>query len=358
MAGLPSKPLQRAAAGVAVLSLGAAGAVLAMPSHSAPRPAAGGGKPAAVLTRYVAPGARGRCTRTSPCGSLATALKGARPGSVIQVAGGRYPEQVLKADGRRAGAAAVTIRPARGARARFAGLRCGAWSGDVGPGALRITGVRFDNVLVHRCDRLTLRDVEVHGGLYLEGSTRFSMIGGSVGPGTDFHPDVKAVYQSKPPIVPRKILFDGVRFHDWTLRTPGEHIECLQISDVDGLTIRRSRFERCDTFDLHVEGTEAGPVRDVRIEDNDFGTTSDHSGSTRAYYSLSVRDGIGVTILRNRSRQGWALPAKDATVEGWTVAHNSAPMGSWQCDARITYRLNRWIGARCGATDRRPARRR
>jgi hypothetical protein len=347
MVGPSPRALHGAAVGVAALSVTAAAAFLALPSRPVQRPATAIVAPSA----FVARGHVGDCSRSSPCGSIVQAVRQARPGSVVQIAAGHYPEQILAADTRPAESAAVTLQAARGAKVVFAGVRCGASTGDRGPNALRIVGMRFDNVLINRCDRLSMHGVEIHGGLFLEGTTRFSMFGGSIGPGTDFHSDIKAVYRSNPPIVPRRILFDGVRFHDWKVETPGEHIECLQVSDVNGLVIRRSRFERCDTFDLHIQGTEAGPVKDVLIEDNEFGTTSDHSNSIRAYYSLSVRDGIGVRIARNRSTQGWALPAAGATVKDWTVSQNSAPMRSWQCDQRIAYRRNRWTGAGCGPTD-------
>jgi hypothetical protein len=345
MVGPSPRALHGAAVGVAALSVTLAVSFLALPSHHGQGPAT------VAPTQFVARGGTGDCSRTDPCGNVQQALRQARPGAVVEIAAGRYPEQILTADQRTADSAAVTLQAAQGAKVIFAGVRCGAETGDRGPSALRIVGMRFDNVLINRCDRLSLHGVEIHGGLFLEGSTRFSMLGGSIGPGTDFHSDIKAVYRSNPPIVPRRILFDGVRFHDWKVETPGEHIECLQVSDVDGLIIRRSRFVRCDTFDLHIQGTEAGPVKDVVIEDNEFGTTSDHSNSIPAYYSLSVRDGIGVRIARNRSTQGWALPAAGATVKDWTVSHNSAPMRSWQCDARIAYQRNRWTGDGCGPTD-------
>ncbi|WP_272473963.1 hypothetical protein [Baekduia alba] len=304
-------------------------------------------------TIFVAPGATGEdCTAAAPCGSLDAALGKAKPGAGVQLAAGRYGPQILKSDARPAGSAPVVVRPAPGAKVAFEELRCGPWTGDVGAGAFDLGGVTVAGVLIHRCDRVTLRRVTVAGGLFLEGSTNFAMVGGSVGPGADFHPDVSAVYGAQPPIVPRNILFDGVRFHDWQVRTAGKHIECLQISDVQRLTVRGSSFVRCDTFDLHIAGTVGGPVRDVVIEDNFFGATSDHSGVTPAYYSLSVRNGIGVHITRNRSNQAWALPAAGDVVQRWVLSRNVAPMKAYQCDDRITYMHNRWSRAKCGPTDR------
>lgn len=299
------------------------------------------------------------CTRDDPCGTLDAALKAADPGDVVQAAAGRYPQdQVLTPDLRKANAAPVIVRPAPGAKVTFGQVKCGRWSGDFGPGNFALEGITIGGILVHRCDRVTLRHVDVRGGVFVEGSTNFTMLGGSVGPGLDYHPDVTAVYKSNPPVVPHNVVFDGVRFHDWVRRDPSVHMECLQISDVVGLVVRNSTFDRCDVFDLHVDGTVAGPVRDVLIEHNRFAPTVDHLGGKvgPSYFSLSVRDGIGVRVLGNTSTQSFALPERSedsGAVRGWTVQGNAAPLQPSQCDSRIHFRDNRWTAATCGPGDRK-----
>jgi hypothetical protein len=247
--------------------------------------------------------------------------------------------------------AVVVFRPAPGATVRTGEVHCGKYAGDRGPDQVELADMTTGDVLTQRCTGFTLRRVTVAGGVFVDGSTRFSMVGGSMGPGHNYHPDVQVVNG----VVPHDVLFEGVRFHDWTHDDTNVHMECLQVSDAVGFTIRNSTFENCDTFDLHVDGTVAGPVQDVVIENNTFEPSTDHSGATPAYYGLSVRDGTNVLVRNNSSNQAFALPSAADTVSNWTVANNAAPLAAGQCDKRITFSHNLWTDATCGSTDRKGA---
>jgi len=311
------------------------------------------GPPAA----FLAPGGNdgGACRASAPCGSLDRALQVVGPGQLVQVAGGTYPEQILQpTPSRPPGSAPVAVRPAAGADVRMGELHCGHYLGEFGPDAVDIGDMTINGAVIQRCDRVTLRRVTLTAGIFVNGSTNFSMVGGSVGPGVDFHPDVQAVNNVEPPIVPRNVLFEGVLFHDWTLATVGIHTECLQVSDVRNFTMRRSRFQNCDTFDLHIQGTVAGPVEDIVVENNVFEPSEDHTGgSVPSYYSLSVRSGHRVLIRNNASTQTFALPAHDEPISDWSLIGNVTEMHDWACDDRIAYRHNLWSDTVCGATDRR-----
>jgi hypothetical protein len=307
-------------------------------------------------SRFVAPGAsdNGSCAASTPCGSLDAAIHAANAGELVQVAAGTYPVQILTPDSSRApGSPVVLVRPAPGAQVRTGELRCGRYFGEFGADAVDIGDMTVNGVLAQRCDRLTLRRVTVDAGVFVNGSSNFSMVGGSVGPGVDYHPDIAAIYDVEPKIVPRNVVFDGVYFHDWTLATPGVHIECLQVSDVRGFALRNSHFHNCDTFDAHIDGTTSGPVEDVVVENNIFEPSLDHTGgSTPAYYSLSIRDGARVLIRNNASTQSFAWPAASQPISDWRVVNNVAPLDQYQCDNRIAYSHNLWTGARCGSSDR------
>jgi hypothetical protein len=292
------------------------------------------------------------CTAAAPCASLDRAWRAVEPGDVVELAAGRYGRQVLGPDAARTADAPVIFRPAAGANVRIAELRCGEWNGDRGADHVELRDVTVGGVSVQRCDGVTLRRVTVDGGLLISGSTNFTMIGGSVGPGVNTHPDVVAVYQSEPPIVPRNIVFDGVLFHDWIVTEDGVHGECLQVSDVRGFVMRNSRFTNCDTFGLHIDGTVGGPVRDVLIEGNIFERTGDHTGKNPAYFGLSIRDGRGVQVRNNVSLQAIALPSPDEDIRNWTISGNAAALEQWHCDGRIVFRDNLWSSGRCGPTDR------
>ncbi len=289
----------------------------------------------------------GGCTAAAPCATFDRAYKVAKPGQVVQVAGGSYPTQTLTADSSKsATGAVVAFRPAPGAAVTTGEIRCGRNPADLGANQIELADMTTSHVVTQRCSGFTLRRVHVAGGVFVDGSTRFSMVGGELGPGHNLHPDVQTVNG----YVPRDVLFEGVNFHDWSHDDPEVHMECLQVSDVVGFTLRNSTFTNCDTFDIHVKGTNVG-VQDIVIENNWFRPTTDGSGVTPSYYSMSVRDGKNVLIRNNASDQAFALPSESDSVSNWTVANNIAPLASNQCDNRIVWSHNLWSSTKCGSTD-------
>ena len=101
-------------------------------------------------------------------------------------------------------------------------------------------------------DDVTFRNLTVKGGIFITGGSNISMIGGSVGPGVDYHPQI-APWPVGSPI--SNILIDGVLFHDWTRSSSTVHTECLQIAGGNGVTIRNSTFRNCAVFDLSITDT-------------------------------------------------------------------------------------------------------
>jgi len=309
---------------------------------------------AAAATRrasvFVAPGGSNasHCTRSRPCRSLNRAYHVARPGQVVQVRGGVYGDQVLTGATGRTSSKNVVFRPAPGASVRLGDVWFGRYSGSLGSSHVTIRNMTFDGgVVFNRVSDVTLRGVRIIGGFWINGSRKISIVGGSVGPGRGFHPDIQWEYDSNPPRIPQDILISGVRFHDWRVSSPGDHVECLQVSDVNGLVVRNSRFKNCDIFGLHMGGTVTPPIRNVLVQNNFF----DRSGAG-GYYSLSITDGVNVTVRNNSSTQAFRFGAASTTVSNWLVAGNLAPYASWACDRRIGYRYNVWRGGRCGSTDR------
>ena len=94
-------------------------AVVAIASVFAVGLAHGGGAVAPKLPHlYVSPNGSGSsCTRAQPCGSFARAYLTARPGQIVELAGGTYRPQDIPVDDRKASASAnVVFQPARGAK--------------------------------------------------------------------------------------------------------------------------------------------------------------------------------------------------------------------------------------------------
>lgn len=193
---------------------------------------------------------------------------------------------------------------------------------------------------------VTLRWMRSHGSVFITSASNISVIGGQVehkGSRASSDSQIKASDTSGAPL-PRRILFDRVRFHHWA-RTPGGHIECLQIGAGANITIRSSRFSQCATHDIFVSswgGT--ADVRGLKFENNFFGKTIE------GYYSLAVRDTDGDILVRNNSsnQSMYIAPARNTR-----VFSNVAPAWSGLCRGGIVFRSNIWTRTRCHRSDRR-----
>ena len=217
------------------------------------------------------------CSASAPCRTLDRGYHAAAPGAVVQLAAGSYPGGQITFDNSKVGASGrVVLSPAPGA-------------------AVTVSGELFV-----RAQHVELRDMAMAGGwqtdiaaadvvmrnldakhLFINSSQGVSVIGGRVGPGVDYHPQI----QSSTTTPPRNILVDGVTFHDWTISDPSVHTECLQIGAGDGVTIRNSRFINCAaTGNMHITHFGDSPrTRNVTIENNFFSTTINGYYAVQAY---------------------------------------------------------------------------
>jgi hypothetical protein len=186
-------------------------------------------------------------------------------------------------------------------------------------------------------------------GMYVDSSRDIRVLGGSYGPSVDN--DAGQIRPSCPGCAaPQGILLDGVVFHDATL-TPGSdaHVECLQVGEVDGLTIRNSRFNNCETHNVFISPWWGGPERNILLENN-FG------GNVRTgYYGFRVAAGDAsdlcenITFRYNSAETAFLIQCGQA--QNVSMIANVGPYVPWACDTRITYIRNVFQGAKCGATD-------
>ena len=312
--------------------------------ESAPLP-----KPSLFVASHGSDGAR--CVLDAPCRSLDRAYRVAEPGAVVEIADGRYPEQNLKFDMHKTSAEDVTFVPAPDASPRIGGIRSGEGSADGGARHITFKGLTIAGFLVHRSQDLTFEDVTIDGGFWIDGSSDVTIRGGSAGGTEGVHSDIKEI--SDPccgVVVPERILIDGVRFHDMVMATPQDHTECVQITGARDVTIRNSRFHRCDIMDINA-GDGATPLDGMLIENNVFERSTSRFGES--FYSLSVRSGTNVVIRHNSSPQAWIGPDPGSPADQWLVANNLMPgAGDFRCHDAITYSHNLWTdGTRCGPTD-------
>jgi hypothetical protein len=196
---------------------------------------------------------------------------------------------------------------------------------------------------------VTLRNLNIRGGFFIFSSQNVSVIGGSVGPGVDYHSMITSEWLNTTP--PRNILVDGVYFHDWTRTGSAVHTECLQVGGGDGVTVRNSHFHHCDVMDLHVTWYGDAPMtKNVTVENNTFEGSTDggfYAIGANAFANLLLRNNSlaqGFVIFNGGGQQG---PNTNVRVIG-----NVGPRdGSWACEAGVTFLHNVWNGATCGPTD-------
>ncbi len=93
--------------------------------------------------------------------------------------------------------------------------------------------------------------------------TDISFIGGSAGPSVDDNNRIASDGTSTT-ASPTNVLIDGMRFHDYTLSAGSSaHVECLQVWAANGLTIRNSKFQNCETFDIFLQKLPDGAAVDA-----------------------------------------------------------------------------------------------
>jgi hypothetical protein len=236
------------------------------------------------------------CTRAAPCKTFDRAYRRARPGQVVELAAGRYPDQTVRADARKTGAADVVFRPARRARVtidgelvveashvEFRGFKATLWKSRLGTDQ-------------------TFRNLDV-GLFYIHGSRNVRVLGGDVGP----YDNTDSQIASLDGRVPTKLLIEGVRFHDARKTDPKAHTECLQIGSGVGVTIRGNRFLRCADHDIFIRSwgnvnDSPHPLRDFLIENNFF------DRPVGGHYSLRLSEQEGWPcehfLIRNNSALG------------------------------------------------------
>lgn len=293
-------------------------------------------------TLFVSPTGsdQGACTRAEPCGSFAGVYRVAAPGDVVDVEAGDYGEQSIPfVEGR--GGQAVELRAAAGADVRLTGL---AVDGDL----VTVRGMAIDGVGVDGHGR-TVSDVElidvVGTRLWVNDVRRLLVQGGSYGGVTDETP-VKV--GSKPSS--HDVTFDGVLFHDARAKTEQAHLECAMVLDVQGLTVRNSRFRGCGVFGLLVGHLFGQSPRDVLIEGNVFEPTHKWTGE-EAPYSMMVGKLEGPAerfVFRDNTFMTEPALLPDRFVDSAMVGNTGAGIG---CRPGIDYEDNVWTQQPCGESD-------
>lgn len=327
---------------------------------------------ASTTTHYVSPvgSDRARCTLSAPCASFRRAYAVASPGDVVEVAAGTYGPQTIDADASKSGTERISFRPAEGATVTING-EFNAGNNKTGAGPKRFELEDFTITGAVRIswgtEDVVLRNIDA-GVLNLTSTKRVQVYGGDFGPWVDGISHIKSCLEPGC-FAAEDILIDGAVFHDYTIRDPAKHSECLMIWPGRRVTIRNSTFRNCTDFGVLVKPYKtglAGPPQDITFENNFFDTPMVGDKATiectpncpRAGNAIAITDGdgetwSGVQIRYNSTSGGIRI---DRSVSGVVVKGNVAQKEqSFSCFPSITFSFNVWSGARCSPSDRTAA---
>jgi hypothetical protein len=286
-------------------------------------------------TRYVAP--RGSdadpCTQPAPCKSLERAYQAARPGDVVEIAGGTYPtRQRIDADPTKAAGAKIIFRPAVGAHPNFSDRT------DVYASNIELRDLTIYLPYLQQANNVVLRNLDM-SFFFIAGGSHIRVLGGDVGPANDIYSSVG--YNAS------KVAIDGVYFHDYT-RDPGVHMECLHIHGGSGIVVRNSRFQRCAVMDIYITWWSGQQTHDITIENNFLGAPPDswYAIQAHAVPNVDIRYNSALAPFLFYTGKDWAGPVH--------VTANVAPLSPQGCNGsgEVIYAYNVWTGVACSATDR------
>lgn len=339
---------------------------------------------------FVAPGGSDAAScrkRTTPCASLDRAYRAARPGEIVEVKGGTYPDQEIRADASKRSSRHVVFRPAKRAKVTLGELTLGSGEGGDGPKHLTIRRMATAYAAPTEQRPVTAlpgtRDVDLEqldaGNFTLWGVRDVRVLGGDWGP-CHVGPDSacgNAKIDAGPAGYPTSdVLVEGARFHDYRFGPrcweTDCHFECMYINGSRNVTIRGSKFRDCALFDIFatVSGPDAAQVGHERltIENNWFDTPWDESGpgtSQRrrasavvlAWCGNAARGYRGVRIRHNSFQRNTGVTVDEGVAcNSFDVSLTGNLMGWDGCDRRWRYAYNVYSTGlrrgRCGPTDR------
>jgi Fibronectin type III domain len=252
------------------------------------------------------------CSQAAPCASLDRAYRVAKPGNVVQVAGGTYPQQTIGVDSSNTSGGAVLFQPAPGATVTFncqsSGANCLSIVGshiaarDFHTAMLSpVAGfARQGGVGVQRgADDVTLYNIDA--GYFWTGGTNVRVIGGDYGPSAQAQSTIGDGYN---------VLIDGVYIHD-TRYDDVTHVVGLYLNTGHDITIQNSRFENNSVSEIAAYvGEQDANLDHFTIQNNTFVNTnpavtgnginiSDHGGTNsnwtvrnNAFYGVSLINGV------------------------------------------------------------------
>jgi chitodextrinase len=372
-------------------------ALPAPPAPPAPPTPPGPGGGSAAL--FVAPNGSdaGVCVRVAPCASWNRAYGLARPGQVVEVAGGRYPGQLLQSRAalknlspgcapgsttncvvfRPAAGQTVTIdgrlevrgssvwvdgtaSPASGvpSRSRSFNLRVNGYvdteanSVSDHPDQVIFEGIDAVNFGAFNVDTVTFKDMDVGPATISSGCAI------KEGPGFEN----KIGFGGGVTYVPRNVTLDGLLIHNQNGDAGRIASDChfggLFLVTVDGLTIRNSVFSQNVVYNIQVQNFVGPAPTNVTLENNWFGCSvqwqyvSETTCAGQADVQFSAASRFSNWLIRyNSFAGGLAQYLPGASYQNIRVLGNAGSRPS-SCYPGMTFAYNAWAGSGCAASDR------
>jgi hypothetical protein len=280
------------------------------------------------------------CSAAAPCLSVNAAYQKASGGDAIILAGGSYGAQTMNS---KTPASDIIVQPASGASVNLGSLAIN------GATHLEFRNMATNEFTVHmNSNFVTLRNVAVNGWLGYDGGSNITMIGGSVGPVVDGHPQIAPGNGWLGQGV--NFVFDGVLFHDVTRTNANVHTECLQVAGTTGMVIRNSKFQHCDVFDLSfTEYNGSGKVTNLLLENNVFEAATDGG-----FFTVNLSQFSGGKAWYNSSNQGWVVQGTNTapmTITANDIVGSVLSGTTGGCSSDAKYAYNIFQGQTCASTD-------
>jgi len=221
---------------------------------------------------FVAPNGSGSaCTRARPCGSFERAYLTARPGQIVQVAGGTYGPQSIPIDDSKTSSADVVFRPAPRARVTVGcpsdGISCIDILGNhvtiehVHVAYMpKVNGYAWQGTVDTERGSNDVTLIGIDAGSLNAVASNMRVIGGDWGPSIDPHNmriDDECV----------NCTWSGMKIHDFA-RAQGGHFECLTFEGGTNVTIENSEFRSCAIFSIFAKPGNA--IKGALIQNNVF----------------------------------------------------------------------------------------
>jgi hypothetical protein len=187
---------------------------------------------------------------------------------------------------------------------------------------------------------------------FVSSASDVSLVDSEFGPAINGHSRIQRDAELGCANTSSNVLLDGVYLHDnYTVPHDSEHMECLTIQTVDGLTLRNSRFHRCEDFDVLVKRLgDAADSRNMLIENSWFDEPYP-DGVTSVQFSVPASGGSFTNVtLRYNSFASRPILKPLGVYTDFRVVGNVGT--DFTCFPTVTYAANVWQdGPACGPTD-------